>query len=181
MNDIKEDLALMELERLEYFNYFILILKNNIFNFLFVIVIMILLNTLIFYERDLAFYFSESFFGEHIYKKLNNFGKSLIDDGLGIVVMKLGLYYRGKEFIEGFASYIKWLCYIGITISTCKYIESNLKTNPVFEIIKSFFRIGKLTFIILITGILVSEFGGIIFRNKIIYFFSLYLSTSVFL
>lgn len=167
MNDIKEDLALMELERLEYFNYFILILKNNILNFLFMIVIMILLNTLLFYKTELSYYFSGSLLGEYIYIKLNNlgFGK-LIDEGLGTKVMQLGLYYRSKEFIEGFASYIKWLCYIGMTISTSKYIESNLKTNPVFEIIKSFFRIGKLTFLILISGIFVSEIKQIIFRNK---------------
>ena len=175
MNEIKEDLSLVELEITEYFGHFITILKKNFLNFLPVIIMLLGLNTVSQYKETLAEFFSYSSVGEKIYVVFKNFGMEKYIDGgateiYGDYAVVYGLRVWTWRFIEIFyISFFVILC-IGITLSVCRYIEYDMKTNPIMKITKSFFRVVKFMLVFFLIMLIFSKAVNFIPENRFLCF-----------
>ena len=144
MNEIKEDLDIMELEGLEFLDYSLKIMKRNFLNFLPLIIILVLLNLYGLYKVEIAWKISESSYGLKIYRLFSDLKiERFIDEGLGEEWAVLGLYHRFRNLEEVIYLLFNIILYPGIMISVCKYIDQNIKTNPLLEIKNSFFKIFK--------------------------------------
>ncbi len=155
MNEIKEDLGIAELEWTEFLMYSFIIFKRNFFNFLPLIIAMILLKIFNFYQADRAYKFSGSKYGAEVYKIFTDLNIGwIIDEGLGEEAMILGLYLRFIQFAGFIESFFYGLLFPGLVISVCKYIDHNVKTNPLSETGKVIFRISKLMIISLLLGLI---------------------------
>ena len=144
MNEIKEDLDIMELEGLEFLDYSLKIMKRNFLNFLPFIIILILLNLYGVYKGEMAYKISTGSYGLKIYSFFADLKMGwFIDEGFGAEWASLGLYHRLRNLEEFVYLLLNSILYPGIIISVCKYIDQNIKTNPLLEIKKSFFKILK--------------------------------------
>lgn len=173
MNEIKEDLNIVELEGLEFIKYSFIILKKNFLNFLPLIIGMIFLNIFGKYRGDAAYFFSKSNYGMKVYKIFASLKIGwLIDKGNGELWVKLGLFRGFYSFAEFIYLFMNSILYFGIIISICKYIDQNIKTNPLLEIRKSVSRILKFIVLEFLAVLAIKEvLGKNIFINMIIYVF----------
>ncbi len=141
MNDIKENLEIMQLDEVEFFEHTLEIVKRNWKNFLFSIIFLTVLNVIYFYRRELADKISSSRVGDTLYNFSKQFNfSSFFDDG-NQEYMRLGLYLRMVEIIKMLISFLEGVLISGLIISVSYYIDKNKKENSFIRILKSFFRI----------------------------------------
>ena len=154
MNDIREDLKIVQLDKKEFFEHTLEIIKRNWKNFLFSMILLTILNVFYFYRKDLAYKIAFSAKGERVYDLFKRFNFSrFIDDGYQEFA-KLGLYFRIVEFIEMIISSFKELFISGLIISISYYIDKNKKENSFIRTLRSFFRIIAFLFLMGVIGIL---------------------------
>ena len=154
MNDIREDLEIVQLDKKEFFEHTLEILKRNWKNFLFSMIFLTIFNVFYFYRKDLAYKIAFSKEGEILYNLSKKFNFSdFFDDGYH-EHMKFGLYLRIGEFIEMIVSFFKELFISGLIISISYYIDKNKKENSFLRTFRSFFRIIYFSFLMGVIGIL---------------------------
>lgn len=185
MNDIREDLEIVQLDKKEFLEHTLDILKRNWKNFLFSMIFLTVLNIFYFYKVDLADKIANSKAGEMLYNLSKKFNFSdFFDDGYQEFA-KFGLYLRILKFIEMIISFFKEVLLSGLIISISYYIDKNKKENSFLRTLRSFFRIIAFLFLMGVFGIILGiiYFGityllpinkiilGIISIFMILYFF----------
>ena len=154
MNDIREDLEIVQLDKKEFLEHTLDILKRNWKNFLFSMIFLTVLNIFYFYKVDLADKIANSKAGEMLYNLSKKFNFSdFFDDGYQEFA-KFGLYLRILKFIEMIISFFKEVLLSGLIISISYYIDKNKKENSFLRTLRSFFRIIAFLFLMGVFGII---------------------------